>query len=175
MRTWLAEEEKRFMRAARRKRMGHAHNAIRGLAFVSLFSAIGCVSRPAPLIVRVTSEPRGAAAQFRCPNTPGVEEQQQRTPARFHVVPEFVRCEVELSKEGWSTRVVPIGRDLIQGGGPVTPARAPITFQRGATPFSVLGALIHRWFDNVTAGISEHLSTRLSPEVRVHVKLDREK
>lgn len=133
---------------------------------------VRCASGPAPIVVRVTSNPSDSLAKLRCPNIPQFTEQQEQTPARFRIPADFVRCEVDVSKENWQPQLVPITRDQIRGGGQPQVASADrITLQPGATPFSLLGALIVRWFHNIGVAMNERVNAEISPEIRIHVEL----
>jgi hypothetical protein len=48
--------------------------------------------------------------------------------------------------------------------------RDRITLQPDATPFSLVFALIGRWFHNVGEAINERVDAELSPEIRIHVE-----
>ncbi len=128
-------------------------------------------SRPAPLNVRVTSAPAGAAAQLRCPN---VRVQSGVTPATFRVPPYATPCELLLSREGYRDKRLDVTLDMLQPrhSGYVAPPREPIRFTDEATPFSLLGALLVRGVENLGAALADRATSAVVPDARIEVVLE---
>jgi hypothetical protein len=137
-----------------------------------LLALSGCVSsRAAPLSVRVTSAPAGAAAQLHCPNVP---VQSGVTPATFRVPAYATPCALLLSREGYRDKRLDVTLDMLQArhSGYVAPPREPIRFTEDATPFSLLGALLARGVENLGASLSERATSALVPDARIEVVLE---
>lgn len=137
-------------------------------------SLAGCVSyRPAPLSVSVTSIPAGARAKLSCPN---MDVQEGDTPSVFRVPRYATPCALVLSRDGFRSKQFALTLDLLQANSCASrreaPPRKPIRFKEGATPFSLLGALIVRSLDNFAASVGESVGVAVMPDARINVILE---
>jgi hypothetical protein len=146
---------------------------ITAICFALLLPALGgCVSyRPAPLSVRVSSVPTGAAVQLRCPN---VDVQKGTTPAKFRVPQYATPCALLLSRDGYRDKQLDVTLDMLRSDHLVHAASPPepIRFTDEATPFSLLGALIVRSLENLGARVAERASSAIVPDARIEVVLE---
>jgi hypothetical protein len=85
-------------------------------------------------------------------------------------------CAIVLSRDGFRSKQVALTLDLLQANSYASRREAPprklIRYKEGATPFTLLGALIVRSLDNFAASVGEGVTVAVMPDARINVILE---